>query len=121
MDIATTEAATLATARLLFEKFGRQGMDGIVDMLDAGCVGTPPFEAAGSVRDNDGAKVQVRALSYEVAGSFAIVHGSLRYRRTGELSETQVYWRFGIRDRCIVSIESFPSRDAAVAGLRAAA
>jgi hypothetical protein len=131
VDLATTEAATLATARLLFEKFGRDGTDGIADLLDAECVGKPSSGGALVGRDAilafartlgaDGAKVEARALTYEVAGSFAIVHGSLRRRQRGQLAENQVYWRFEIRNGCVVSMDSFHTRDEALAGLQAAA
>ena len=133
MDIAATEAATLATARLLFQRFGRDGMDGVADLLDPDCVGTPSFGSPGALHGREeilawsnarragGMKLEARPLGYEVMGTFAIVHGSLRQRLNGALSEKQVYWRFGIRDGHIVSMESFPTRESALADLRGAA
>ena len=133
MDIAATEAATLATARLLFQKFGRDGMNGVADLLDPDCVGSPSFDSPGPLHGREeilawvdarrarGVKLEARPLGYEVMGTFAIVHGSLRQRCNGALSEKQVYWRFGIRDGSIVSMESFATRDAALADLQSAA
>jgi hypothetical protein len=133
VDLGATEAATLATARLLFDKFGRQGMEGIADLLDPGCVGTPSFGNGGPLRGREeilawtrqwsdrGLKVEARPLGYEVVGRFAIVHGSLRRRKSGALTENQVYWRFEIEDGRVVAMDSFPSRAAAVAELEVAA
>lgn len=133
MDIAAREAATLATARLLFQKFGRNGMDGVADLLDPDCVGTPSFGGPGALygreailawvdaRRAGGVRLEARPLGYEVMGTFAIVHGSLRERCNGALSEKQVYWRFGIRDGSVVSMQSFATRDAALADLQSAA
>lgn len=133
MDVTATEAATLATARLLFQKLGRAGMDGIADLLDPACVGTPSFGSPGTLHGREeilawsdaqragGMKLEARPLGYEVVGTFAIVHGSLRQRYNGALSEKQVYWRFGIHDGSIVSMQSFATRDAALADLQSAA
>lgn len=133
VHVATDEAATLATARLLFEKFAHGGMEGVADLLDPSCVGIPSFGAGAPLRGRDaiiawtrewsegGLRIEARPLGYEVVGRFAIVHGSLRKRRSGELSESQVYWRFEIANGSVVAMHSFPTRDAALADVELAA
>lgn len=129
MGFTGHETDTLTVARRLFEVFVKSGLEAIAPMLHPdvnahpGIDGAPTLVGRVAVLDwwadiaRRGTEVEARPLDFEVHGETVIVRGYLRHRDGRTLAENQVFWLFEVREGLIARMESFASRNAALAGM----
>ena len=129
MEGSTTRSESLALARQLFDSFAHGDVDAIRHILHprvhavSSIAGAPRLDGPDAVAAwwrtlaENGTEIEARPLDYEMRGDCVIVRGYIRHRQNRVLAERMTFWLYEMCDGQIVRMESYPTRDAALAGV----
>jgi ketosteroid isomerase-like protein len=129
--VATRNDQNVARARQIFAWFAERDMDSFLSGLAEDVRARPSIDGAPVLRGRDEVarwwarlatldrEVEVRPLDFEAHGDCVVVRGYLRHRTGRTLAESQAYWLCEIHDGQVTRLESYPSRNAALASCAA--